>query len=173
LIAPTGLPHDAPLRPQREVALFHFEDFTVGRVFRFGPVAVSAEDIVAFAAEFDPMPFHLDAAAGEDSLLGGLAASGWHSCCLMMRMICDGFLLDSASMGSPGLEEVRWLKPVHPGDSLSLEATVTEARTSRSRPDMGLVKFEFVLANQRGERVTSMSNLVMFARRPLAAEAAR
>lgn len=119
------------------------------------------------------MPFHLDEAAGEDSLLGGLSASGWHSCCLMMRMICDGFLLDSAGMGSPGIEEVRWLRPVHPGDSLSLEATVTEARTSRSRPDMGLVKFEFALANQRGERVTSMSNLVMFARRPLAAEAAR
>lgn len=129
-------------------------------------MTVAAADIVSFAEEFDPQPFHLDEAAGEESLLGGLAASGWHTCCLMMRMICDGFLLRAAGMGSPGIEEVKWLKPVHPGDALQLEATVIDARASRSRRDMGLVKFEFALLNQRDERVVTMLNLVMFARRP-------
>lgn len=150
----------------QEAALLYFEDLTPGTRFAHGPVTVTADAIVAFAQEFDPMPFHLDEAAGEGSLLGGLAASGWHSCCLMMRMICDGFLLDAAGMGSPGIEEVRWLKPVRPGDALTMHATVTEARPSRSRRDMGLVKFEFALVNQDGASVTVMSNLVMFARRP-------
>lgn len=142
-----------------------FEDFTPGLVIACGSVTVTEAEIVAFASEFDPQPFHLDAEAAAHTLLGGLAASGWHSVCLVMRLICESFLLDSTSMGSPGVEEVRWLKPVRPGDTLSLTATVQEARASRSRADMGLVKFQFDLSNQRDEHVLTMSNVLMFGRR--------
>ncbi len=93
----------------------HWEDFQSGAVAVYGPRLVTREEIVAFAAEFDPQPMHLDEAAAANTLLGGLGASGWHSCCLLMRMIADGFLLDSSSMGGPGIEEVNWLKPLRPG----------------------------------------------------------
>lgn len=146
--------------------MLYFEDFQPDATARHGPLAVSEEDIVAFAREFDPQPMHLDPAAAKDSLLGGLAASGWHTCALMMKLIAEGFLVRSSSMGSPGIEEVKWLKPVRPGDSLTLTRTVTEARPSRSRPDTGLVTFAFALDNQRGERVMTMANVIMFGRRP-------
>jgi acyl dehydratase len=142
-----------------------FEDFTAGTTHRHGATLMTRESIVGFATEFDPQPFHLDEAAGEASLLGGLAASGWHSCAVMMRLICDGLLLDATSMGSPGVEELRWSKPVRPGDTLSLLWTVLETRASNSRADMGLVKFRFELVNQRDEKVLSMQNVVMFGRR--------
>ena len=142
-----------------------FEDFTAGTTRRHGATTMTREAIVAFATEFDPQPFHLDEAAGKASLLGGLAASGWHTCAVMMRLICDGLLLDATSMGSPGVEELRWSKPVRPGDTLSLVWTVIETRASKSRSDMGLVKFRFELVNQRDEQVLSMSNVVMFGRR--------
>ena len=116
-----------------------FEDFPVGRLGTFGPRHVSREEIVAFAAEFDPQPMHLDEAAAEKTMLGGLAASGWHLCSLMMRMMYDGVIGRTASMGSPGVSEVRWLAPLRPGDELMLEIEVEEARASRSRPDMGIV----------------------------------
>ena len=93
----------------------HWEDFKPGAVATYGPRLVTREEIVAFAAEFDPQPMHLDEAAGAATMLGGLGASGWHICCLLMRMIADGFILDSASMGAPGIEEMRWLKPLRPG----------------------------------------------------------
>jgi acyl dehydratase len=117
-----------------------FEDFAPGMVIETGPRLVTREEIVAFAAEFDPQPMHLDEDAARASILGGLAASGWHTCCLMMRMACDGFVLDSSSMGAPGVDEVKWLKPLRPGTSITLLTTVLEARTSKSRPEMGFVK---------------------------------
>ena len=97
-----------------------FEDFTPGMVIETGPRLVTREEIVAFAAEFDPQPMHLDEDAARASILGGLAASGWHTCCLMMRMACDGFVLDSSSMGAPGVDEVKWLKPLRPGTTRTL-----------------------------------------------------
>ncbi len=142
-----------------------FEDFRPGLSERFGAVRLTEADIVAFARDYDPQPFHLDHAAGAASLLGGLAASGWHSCCVMMRLICDGLLLDAASMGSPGIEELKWSRPVRPGDTLTLVWRVLEARASRSRPDMGLVTFDFNLVNQRDEPVVAMRNVVMIGRR--------
>ncbi len=148
--------------------MLYFEDFAPGAVATHWPLTVTAEDIIAFAEEFDPQPFHVDARAAENTLLEGLAASGWHTCSLMMRLIAEGFLLSSASMGSPGIEEVKWLKPVRPNDRLTLTRTVVESRPSKSRPDMGLVKFAFVLTNQAGERVATMDNLIMFGRRPTA-----
>lgn len=149
--------------------MLYFEDFTPGSTAEHGPLAVTEADILSFAQEFDPQPMHIDPAAADGTLLGGLAASGWHTCALMMKLIAEGFLLSSASMGSPGIEEMKWLKPVRANDRLMLTRTVIESRPSKSRPDMGLVKFAFVLTNQAGERVATMDNLIMFGRRPAAA----
>ena len=98
---------------------------------------MTREEIIAFAAEFDPQPMHLDEAAGAASMMGGLAASGWHSCSLLMRIIADGFILNSTSMGSPGIDEVNWLKPLRPGTQVRVRATVLETRASKSRPEWG------------------------------------
>ena len=107
---------------------FHWEDFKAGDVAVYGPRLVTREEIVAFAAEFDPQPMHLDEAAASATLLGGLAGSGWHSCALMMRMMADGFLLESSSMGAPGVEEVNWLTPLRPGSHVRLRVTTLESR---------------------------------------------
>jgi acyl dehydratase len=144
----------------------YFEDFAVGEVKTYGPRVITREEIVAFAAEFDPQPMHLDEEAARHSLLGGLAASGWHTCSLMMKLICDGFVLDTASMGSPGVDEVKWLAPVRPGDSLSVRATVLESRVSNSKPNRGFVTFRYdVLA---GETVVmTMKTALMTQRRSM------
>ncbi len=147
------------------MANIHFEDFTAGSVAQFGPRLITREEIIAFAAEFDPQPFHLDEAAGRASMLGGLAASGWHTCCLLMRMTYDGFLHDAASMGSPGVEEVRWLAPVRPGDRLTLRRSVLETRASQRRPELGFVKFLFEVLNQAGRCVMTLTTQLMIARR--------
>ena len=144
---------------------FYWEDFAKGSVAEYGPRLITREEILAFANEFDPQPHHLDEEAARATLLGGLAASGWHTCCLMMRMIADGFILDSSSMGAPGVEEVRWLAPVQPGDSLTVRATVLETRASNSRPDMGLTSFRFDVLNQAGTVVMELITTMMFGRR--------
>jgi acyl dehydratase len=139
-----------------------FEDFAPGMVIETGPRLVTREEIVAFAAEFDPQPMHLDEDAARASILGGLAASGWHTCCLMMRMACDGFVLDSSSMGAPGVDEVKWLKPLRPGTSITLLTTVLEARTSKSRPEMGFVKIRMdVLDDDRQPVMTLTTSMIM------------
>jgi acyl dehydratase len=143
----------------------HWEDFESGTVAVYGPRLVTREEIVAFAAEFDPQPMHLDEAAASMTLLGGLAASGWQSCCLLMRMICDGFILNSTSMGSPGVEEVRWLKPLRPGTNIRLRSTVTDKRESKSKPDMGLVKFFFEIIDDTDAQLTTLTTTLMFGRR--------
>jgi acyl dehydratase len=143
----------------------HWEDFEPGAVAIYGPRLVTREEIVAFAAEFDPQPMHLDEAAASTTLLGGLGASGWQSCCLLMRMICDGFILNSTSMGSPGVEEVRWLKPLRPGTNIRLRSTVTDKRESKSRPEMGIVKFLFEVLDDAGEPLTTLTTTLMFGRR--------
>ncbi len=143
----------------------HFEDFTPGRRFQHGPRRVERDEMVAFAAEFDPQPMHLDEAAARSTMLGGLAASGWYACCVLMRMCTDAFVLNSTSMGAPGVDEVRWLKPIRPGDALTLTATVLQARASRSRPDMGLVRFQFELSNQAGVTVLALITSLMMGRR--------
>jgi acyl dehydratase len=129
----------------------YWEDFTPGRVFEHGPRRISREEIVAFAAEFDPQPMHLDEEAARNSMLGGLAASGWHACGILMRMCTDAFVLNAASRGAPGVDEVKWLLPIRPGDELRLRATVLETRRSRSKGDMGFVRFSFELINQTGK----------------------
>ena len=133
-----------------------------------GAMTVSADDIIAFAREFDPQPFHLDEEAGRNSMLGGLSASGWHTTSMLMRLLCDGFLLDSTSQGAPGVDFVKWRKPVLAGDRLSGRSTVLDARLSQSRPGIGLVALHTQLTNQRGETVCELQNTGMFATRAAA-----
>jgi acyl dehydratase len=143
----------------------HWEDFQPGAVAIYGPRLVTREEIIAFAAEFDPQPMHLDEAAASATILGGLGASGWHSCCLLMRMIADGFILDSSSMGGPGVDEVRWLRPLRPGTGVRIRSTVLDTRASSSRPEMGLVKFQFDMLDDADVILTSLATTLMFGRR--------
>jgi acyl dehydratase len=123
------------------------------------------DEMMAFAAEFDPQPMHLDEAAARATMLGGLCASGWYACCILMRMCADAFVLDSRSMGAPGVDEVKWLVPIRPDDELRLRATVIETRASGSRPYMGFVRFAFELFNRKGERVMILTTSLMMGRR--------
>ena len=130
-----------------------FEDYVTGTVQELGSVVVDEEEVVAFARQFDPQPFHLDKERAEQSTFGGLAASGWHTACMTMRLIVDCYLSDVSSEGSPGIDELRWLRPVRPGDQLTVTATVLEARRSRSRPERGIVRSQVETRNQDGEVV--------------------
>ena len=129
-----------------------FEDFVPGSVATFPGPTVTKDDIVAFAREFDPQPSHLDEEAAKKTFAGGLIASGWHTCAMTMRMNAHGFLLDAAGMGAPGIEEVKWLRPVRPGDTLSVRRTVLDRRESRSRPEIGLVRLLTEVLNQTGSK---------------------
>jgi acyl dehydratase len=149
----------------------HWEDFVAGDVATYGPRLVTREEIVAFAAEFDPQPMHLDEDAARASMLGGLCASGWHTCSLLMRMISDGFLVDSTFMGGTGVDEVRWLGPVRPGDHLIVRATVLETRPSGSRPDLGFARILFEMFNAAEQRLMTMTPNMMFGRRDSAGRA--
>jgi acyl dehydratase len=142
-----------------------FEDFDEGMTIELGEKHVTAEEIVAFASEFDPQPFHLDEEAGRASILGGLAASGWHTCCMFMRMFADRVANRALSEGAPGVDEVRWLKPVLAGDTLTGRTRVIATRASKSRPEIGFVSIVSELSNQRGERVLEQSNSIMLRRR--------
>src|SRR3954463_6138730 len=124
-----------------------FEDFTIGLVIDLGTKHVTAEEIIEFASEFDAQPMHLDEEAGKASILGGLSASGWHTCAMFMRMLCDAFLLDSTSQGSPGIEHVKWKKPVLAGDRLTGNVTIISKRQSKSRPQLGLITMRSELFN--------------------------
>lgn len=143
----------------------YWEDFVAGRVTEYGPRRITREEIVGFAAEFDPQPMHLDEEAARATMLGGLSASGWHACCILMRMSADGFVLNSSSMGAPGVDEVRWLAPIRPGDQLTLRVTVLETRASQSRPDMGFVRCRFDLHNGAAEPVMNLTTSLMMGRR--------
>ena len=142
---------------------YYWDDFTVGRVIKLGSTTVAREETLAFAQQFDPQPFHLDDAAAEASLFKKLSASGWHTCAMTMRLMCDGYLNDSAGLGSPGIDELRWLKPVYPGDTLSAEMTVLEARVMNSKPHVGLVLSRWRVYNQDEVDVMTMQGWGMFA----------
>lgn len=139
-----------------------YEDFVVGSVIEFGPREVRREDMLDFARQFDPQPMHLDEAAGEASVLGGLSASGLFTAGLFMRMMCDGFILDSTSQGSPGVDYVNFRRPVMAGDWLTGRTTILSKRLSGSRPGLGFVSVKHELLNQRGETVCEMANTGMF-----------
>lgn len=144
---------------------YYWEDFPVGSVREYGSKLVTKEEIIAFAGQFDPQPFHLDEEAAKQSLFGGLCASGWHTCSMAMRMMCDAYLLESASLGSPGLENIRWVKPVYPGDTLHMRSTVLEARPMDSKPHVGLMRTRWEVLNQNNEEVMFMEGYGMMRRR--------
>jgi acyl dehydratase len=151
-----------------------FEDFPPGHFGSFGPRHVTREEMLAFAAEFDPQPMHLDEAAAERSMLKGLSGSGWHLGSIMMRMAFDFYIGRTASLGSPGISELRWLAPFRPDDDLTLDVDVVEARVSRSRPDTGIVTFKCGVRNAAGQLLCDWVSPILVQRRAaVATERAR
>lgn len=145
-----------------------YEDFVEGATLDLGNKVVTAEEIIEFASEYDAQPFHLDEEAGKASILGGLSASGWHTCAMFMRMLCDAFLLDSTSQGAPGVDYARWKQPVLAGDVLTGRLTILTKRLSRSRPTLGFVAWRAELSNQKGEVAFEFANTCMFLTREVA-----
>ena len=148
------------------MAFHYFEDFRSGDAVELGSRQITEADIIAFAKEYDPQTFHIDPEAARGSSFGGLVASGWHSCGIFMRLLVDGLLKESSALASPGVDEIRWLKPVRPGDVLKGRLTVIDVTPSRSKPDRGLVRHACELSNQRGEVVMTMRTLALFSRKP-------
>lgn len=146
-----------------------WEDLNVGDVRDMGSTSPTADEIVAFASQFDPQPFHLDPEAAKHSVFGGLCASGWHTCSMAMRLMVTNFLHKTSSLGSPGLESLKWLKPVFPGDVLNLRQSITDKRGMAKHPDVGLVRTVWEMFNQRGDKVLHMEGYGMFRRRVAAA----
>ena len=145
---------------------WYFDDFRAGDVIELGSRTIDKESILAFAREYDPQYFHTDEEAATKSIYGGLLASGWQTASIYMRLLFDGLIKDAASMGSPGIDELRWLKPVRPGDTLSARLTVLESIPSRSKPDRGILKTLGEVRNQRGEVVLTMKGMSLLSRRP-------
>ena len=148
------------------MAVRYWEDFKPGQVIELGSRTIDTERILAFAREFDPQPFHTDEEAARHTIFGGLIASGWHTGSLSMRLFYDGLIKDVVSLGSPGFDELRWVKPVRPGDTLSARFTVLECVASRSKPDRGVIRALLETRNQHGEVVMTITAVNLFGRRP-------
>jgi acyl dehydratase len=146
-------------------SLLAFEDFPTGHFGTFGPRYVTRDEIITFAREYDPQPMHLDDAAADASMLKGLSGSGWHLCSIVMRMMYDGYISRTQSLGSPGVDEVRWMAPLRPGDDLTLDVDVVAARPSKSRPDTGIVTFKCSVKNAAGEMLSDMVSAIIVKRR--------
>lgn len=140
----------------------YFEDYEVGETAEFGDYAVTEEEIVEFARKYDPQPFHVDPEAGAQTIYGGLISSGWMTGSIMMRLLVDNFISPLSSMGSPGIDEVRWHKPVRPGDRLRVRTTILEKRRSESKPDRGVIRVRQEAVNQDGETVMSYTGMGMY-----------
>ncbi len=148
--------------------LLYWEDFQAGSVREFGAKRIDRDEVIRFATEFDPQPFHLTDEAARQTPFGGLVASGWHTCAMVMRMMCDDYLLRAASLGSPGLESLKWRKPVRPGDVIRVRMTMLEVRPMESKPQIGLVRCRWDVLNQDDDVVLEMEGWGMFRRRPVA-----
>ncbi|OYY89317.1 MAG: acyl dehydratase [Sphingomonas sp. 28-66-16] len=147
--------------------MIYFEDIEVGSISRFGSYPVTREEVVDFASKYDPQPFHLSDEAAAQTHFGRLSASGWHSCAMMMAMLVENMKAHrQAGLGSPGQDELRWLKPVYPGDTLSLETEVLDKRASRSRPEMGSYRSRITMRNQHGEPVMTTIAIGLIRTRP-------
>lgn len=144
------------------VAERHFEDFVPGAVAEFGPIAIVEAEIIAFARQYDPQPIHTDPVAAAAGPFGGLIASGWHTVSLVMRVLVENYIARVASLASPGVDELRWLSPVRPGDELRVRATIVEARRSQSKSDRGLVRTKIEALNQDDRVVMSMVAMNLF-----------
>ncbi len=142
-----------------------WEDFAPGRVFEHGSRTLSEQDIISFAREWDPQRYHTDPQAARQTPFGGLIASGWQSCAVAMRLMCDAYLNESSCVGSPGIDEIRFLKPVRPGDTLRFRSTVLKSVPSRSQASRGTVSFRWELLNQAGEVVLSMLGHQLYLKR--------
>lgn len=145
---------------------YWFEDFKPGQVTEYGARKLEEHEIIAFAREWDPQRYHVDPEAAKQTPFGGLIASGWQSCGVAMRLMCDAYLNESSCVGSPGIDEIRFLHPVRPGDTLRFRATVLESRPSRSRPERGTIAFRWELLNQKDKVVLSMVGRQLYLRRP-------
>ncbi len=148
---------------------YYWEDMATGQVRDLGSITPTREEIIAFATQFDPQPFHLDDEAAKASVFGALSASGWHTCAMAMRLMVTNYLCETASLGSPGLESIKWLKPVFPGDTLRLQSTTLETKPMGKRPDVGMTRNLWEMFNQNGEPVLRMDGWGMFRRRTPAA----
>lgn len=145
----------------------YFEDYVQGAVYQFGEITVSPEEIMNFAKRYDPQDYHTNVETAAKTRVGGLIASGWHTSAMMMRMFCDNFLTKNASLPSPGVDELRWVAPVRPGDIISLRVTIVEARRSASKPDRGMVRSKIEVLNQKGEVVMTLVAMNLIACRNL------
>ena len=145
-----------------------WEDFKVGERSEMGRHTFGEQEIIDFGRQFDPQPFHVDPDAAQRSPFGGLIASGWHTCAIGMRLMVEHYIGRTVSLGSPGIENVRWLKPVRAGDTLTYSRTVLESRASATRAGVGLVKHRWEAVNQAGETVLTMEGWGMYGRRPAA-----
>jgi acyl dehydratase len=141
----------------------YFEDYPAGRTFRLGPLVVNHDEVVDFARRYDPQPIHVDPLAAKEGPYGGIIASGWHTCALVMRMLVDEYISPVSALGSPGIDELRWLSPVRPGDELTVDVTVVDSRLSRSKPDRGIVRSRVEASNDAGVRVLHMiaTNMIL------------
>ena len=160
---------ETPPPPVTRTPRHYYEDLEIGARVTLGTARVTADEIIAFATAFDPQPMHLDPVAARDTMVGQLCASGFHSCAILMRMICDGFLLDAASLGSPGMEEVRWLKPVLPDQPLAAHFTTLSKRPLASRPGVGLARMQFEMTADDGSVLMTWDTGQFLAMRPAAA----
>ncbi|MAZ01849.1 MAG: acyl dehydratase [Sneathiella sp.] len=149
------------------MSAIYFEDISVGDKTTSKSISVTKEEIIEFAGKYDPQPFHIDEEAAKESIYGGLIASGWHTTALLMRLLVDNMTNKRAGLGSPGCDELRWLRPVRPGDSLRYESTVFETRKSASRPEMGIIRADVKLYNQNDEIVLTLKSTGMIKTRPV------
>jgi len=165
--APGGLRRGPEGRTDYGGQLKYFEDYATGMIERFGSYAVTREEVVAFARQYDPQPFHLDDAAAAQTYFGRLSASGWHTACMAMRMSVDHWTGNGMqSLGSPGVDQLRWLTPVYPGDTLRLETEWLEMRTSRTRTELGIARMRWTVFNQHDVAVMQLEATQLMRRRP-------
>lgn len=146
--------------------LYYWEDFVRGQTFECGPITISESQIIDFASQYDPQRFHVNKAAAEETQFKGLIASGWQTAAFMMRMVCDSFMVNSSSVGSPGIESLKWMKPIRPGDTLKTIVEILETRPLNSKPHLGMILSRWSCYNQNNELTTTIEAWNMFEKRP-------
>ena len=147
--------------------LIYYEDLEIGQKIKLGSIKVSKKEIISFAEKFDPQPFHTNEIKAKESIFGGLCASGWHTCSLFMRILYDGFLINSAALGSPGMDAIRWLKPLRPGDTITGIGEVIKKRPSKSRPEIGSLIINYEVFNKNNELIMTLIGISIFKKKYL------
>lgn len=145
--------------------MMYFEDLSIGQKIEIGPISISEQEIIEFAKKFDPQPFHIDVEKAKDSLFGGLCASGWHTCSLYMRMLYDGLLINLASLGSPGMNQIRWIKPLFPNETIKGELEILSKTPSRSKPNIGSMIINSRVFNSNNELIMTLESISIVKRR--------